>query len=102
MYTYIDIFFSPEGTNPLDVADRLRSAASLAFIVGPHDVLFEWRTVEEFRDRLTKIHEALAGTGVSYRVQSMEDTPDFVEPVSWPPTLVRAPEHPAYSNGSGK
>jgi hypothetical protein len=101
MYTYIDLFFSPDGTDPMVVADRLREAASLSFIVGPHDILFEWRTVEEFRAQLAKVHAALAGTGVTYRVQSVEDTPAFVEPVSWPPALIRTPEHPAYS-GSGK
>jgi hypothetical protein len=100
MYTYIDIFFSPDGTNPLDIAERLRSEASLPFIVGPHDILFEWRTVEEFRERMTRIHAALRGTGATYRVQSVEDTPSFVEPASWPPTLVRVPEHPAYTTGA--
>jgi hypothetical protein len=97
LHTYIDLYFAPEGVSPLEVADRLRRHAELTYIVGPHDLVFEWRTVEEFRERLEKVHQALQGTGVSYRVQSSADDSLFVEPVSWPPSLQTEPQaHPGY------
>jgi hypothetical protein len=97
LHTYIDLFFAPDGVSPLEVADRLRRHADLEFIVGPHDLVFEWSSVEEFRTRLAKIHEALRGTGVSYRVQSVSYDPMFVEPATWPPPLQAEPQqHPGY------
>ena len=97
MHTFIDLYFAPDGISPLDVADRVRRIAGLSFIVGPHDLVFEWQTVEEFRDRLAKLHDALQGTGVSYRVQSASDDSMFVPPVAWPPSLQTEPQtHPGY------
>jgi hypothetical protein len=101
MYSYIDLYFSPQGVSPLEIADRLRNSAGVSFIVGTHDLMFEWRNVEEFRDRMSRIHTALAGTGATYRVESVEETPEFVEPVSWPPAIVRAAEHPGFA-GEGR
>ncbi|HXQ93826.1 MAG TPA: hypothetical protein VN864_01455 [Thermoplasmata archaeon] len=97
MHTYIDLYFTPDGVSPLEIADRLRHQANLEFIVGPHDLVFQWASVEDFRTTLEKIHKALHGTGVSYRVQSTSDDPMFVEPVAWPPSLQPGPQqHPGY------
>jgi hypothetical protein len=97
VHTFVDLYFTPEGVSPLEVADRLRRQANLEFIVGPHDLVFEWGNVEDFRSRLEKIHKALHGTGVSYRVQSTSDDPMFVEPATWPPPLHAEPQqHPGY------
>jgi hypothetical protein len=97
MHTYIDLYFAPDGVSPLEIADRLQTHAHLSFIVGSHDLVFEWTTVDEFRTTLSKIHLALRGTGATYRVQSMGDSPDFSEPPTWPPPLSDAPaSHPGY------
>jgi hypothetical protein len=97
MHTYIDLYFSPNGANPLAIAERLRERAGVTFIVGPHDIAFEWQTVEEFRSKLSAIHEALRGSDASYRVESVEESPEFIEPTTWPPSLVRSlPAHPGY------
>jgi len=97
MHSYVDLYFSPESTPPFEISERLKRVAGLAFIIGPHDLAFEWRTETEFRERLSKVHEALRGTGVLYRVETVPDEPGYVEPLPWPPPLRRgdAP-HPGY------
>jgi hypothetical protein len=95
MHSYVDLYFAPEGVSPLDIADRLRATTGLSFVVGSHDLAFEWDTVEQFRAMLGKVHEALKGTGVSYRVETVAEEPAFVEPIPWPPVLPRSPpNHP--------
>jgi len=96
MHSYIDLYFAAEGVSPLEISDRVRAAAGLAFIIGPHDIAFEWSTVEEFRDRLSMIHAALHGTGVFYRIETVSDEPSFVDPVVWPPIVRTGPTHPGY------
>jgi hypothetical protein len=97
MHTYVDLYFAPDGTSPLEVAERLRDTAGLSYVVGPHDLHFEWMDVEEFRSMMDRIHTALRGTGVTYKVESAADDPMFVEPVQWPPPLRTGPtQHPGY------
>ncbi len=97
MHSYVDLYFSANGASPFEVSDRLRAAVGVEFIIGPHDVAFEWHTVEEFRTKLTKIHQALHGTGVTYRIETVSDEPGFVEPVVWPPPAPGPnPTHPGY------
>ena len=96
MHSYVDLFFTPESDSPLEISKRIRSAAGLSFIVGPHDLAFEWTTEEEFRTTLTKIHQALKGTGVFYRVETVTEEPAFVEPVPWPALPTSDRLHPAY------
>jgi hypothetical protein len=97
MHSYIDLYFSPEGVSPLEVSDRLRAMAGLSFVVGSHDLAFEWDTIEQFRVTLGKIHEALEGTGVTYRVETVAEEPQFVPPIPWPPVLPRTPPtHPGF------
>jgi len=97
MHSYIDLYFTPEGVSPLDIADRLRATAGLSFLVGAHDLAFEWDTVEQFRATLSKVHEALKGTGVSYRVETVPEESAFVDPIPWPPVLPHTPSnHPGF------
>ncbi len=98
MHTYVDLYFSPDGVSPLKIAERLREHAGLSFIVGTHDLVFEWSSVKEFRERLQKLHDALKGTGVTYHCESVIDDPTFIEPTPWPPPLPGvARENPGYS-----
>ena len=102
MHSFIDLYFAPENLSPLDLAERIRARTGLEFVMGAHDLAFDWATVEEFRGTLAKLHEALRGTGVLYRVQTVADEPTFVEPVPWPPPLHKqgpAP-HPAYDHST--
>ena len=97
MHSYIDLYFAADEASSLEVSDRLQSLAGMAFIIGPHDVAFEWHTVEEFREKLTKLHAALKGTGAYYRIETVTDEPGFVEPVVWPPPAIqRTTLHPGY------
>jgi hypothetical protein len=96
MHSYVDLYFTPESESPLEISKRIRDVAGLSFIAGPHDLAFEWTTEEQFRTILSKVHRALKGTGILYRVETVLDDPAFVEPVPWPalPTTDRL--HPAY------
>ena len=97
MHSYVDLFFTSEGVSPLDISDRIRATAGMEFIIGPHDIAFEWHTVDEFRSKLGKVHQALKGTGVFYRIETVTDEPGFVEPVVWPPPAIqRNTVHPGY------
>jgi hypothetical protein len=97
MHSYIDLYFTPDGVSPLEIADRLRETAGLSFVVGTHDLAFEWDTVEQFRATLSKIHESLKGSGVNYRVETVAEEPAFVDPIPWPPLLPRSPPtHPGF------
>ncbi len=97
MHTYVDLYFTPESVSPLALSDRLRAVAGLSFIIGPHDLVFDWNFEKEFQERLAKIHEALKGTGILYRVETVSDAPDFAPPIPWPPPMPRQdPEHPGF------
>jgi hypothetical protein len=97
MHSYVDLLFSSDSISPLEVSDRLKSLAGVEFIIGPHDIAFEWHTVEDFREKLEKLHRALKGTGVQYRVETVTDEPGFVEPVIWPPAPIQSQRvHPGY------
>ncbi len=97
MHTYIDLYFTPDSLPPFEVAKRLREGAGLTFIIGPHDLAFEWKNETEFHRELGKVHKALQGTGVLYRVETVQEDPTFIEPIPWPPPLPRNdPVHPAY------
>ncbi len=96
MHSYIDLYFTPENISPLDISKRLHRVG-LSFIIGPHDIAFEWKTEEEFHERLSKLMAALKGTGVFFRVETIPEDPPFIDPIPWPPTAPRTdPVHPAY------
>jgi hypothetical protein len=97
MRTYIDLYFSPDAVSPTDIGERIQKLAGLSYIRGPHDLIFEWTTMTEFHEILGKIHGALAGTGVLYRVETVAEEPAFVEPIPWAPPLSTGPgTHPLY------
>jgi len=97
MHSYVDLYFTPETIPPLEISKRLSDVAGLSFIIGPHDLAFEWKTEEEFHFRITKIHSALKGTGVLYRVETVPQGPAFIDPLPWPSPLPRNNAiHPVY------
>jgi hypothetical protein len=102
MRTYVDITFSSEGRPATSVAERLLDRAGLALITGPHDLCFEWSSVEEFQRCVEAIHAALEGTHATYRLETLDDEDDSPEPVSWPPGLRESPrKNPGYSGKNG-
>ncbi|MGC2034353.1 MAG: hypothetical protein WA761_02770 [Thermoplasmata archaeon] len=97
MRTYIDITFSSDGPSPIDLAERIRETLGLSFIVGSHDLMFEWSSAEEFRGRIEQVHDLLRDTGAYYRVQTAEEEPGRSPIIAWPPALTDGPQrHPAY------
>jgi len=95
MRSYVDLYFTPDSTPPEEIAKRLFEIAGLSLIAGPHDLVFEWESEEEFYDRLSKVRAALKGTGVFYRVETVRETWAFSDPIPWPPPLRRTePVHP--------
>ncbi len=98
MRTYVDLFFSSESDAALDVVSKVRELAGVDFVSGPHDLLFSWQTVDEFRTMLEKVHRALAGSGIVYRIETVLDDAGYVDPVPWPPpTRPGEPiPHPGY------
>jgi hypothetical protein len=96
MHSYIDLYFTPDSLPPPEILKRVRAATGLSFIRGPHDIMFEWKTEEEFRATLSKIHAALKGTGVLYRVETVSDETSFVPPVPWPALPQADKLHPVY------
>ncbi len=100
MHSYVDFYFSPDGASPIDVAERVRDRIGLVPIVGAHDLVFEWSTVEEFRRVLRQLHDAVQGTGTKYRIETVAEDPQFVEPIPWPPAIHAGPSrHPAFGRG---
>jgi len=87
MRSYIDLSFTPGPIPPVEISRRLLQMAGLSLITGTHDLTFEWETEEEFQTRLSKIHAALTGTGVSYRVETIIEEPTAGSPAHWPPPL---------------
>jgi hypothetical protein len=97
MHSYVDLYFTPESVSPLEISERIRTGTGLSFIMGAHDLVFEWANENEFRATLAKIHEALKGTGILYRVETIAEDPGYIEPLPWPPPMPRRdPVHPAY------
>lgn len=84
MRSYIDLYFAPDSLAPPEIRDRVRAGTGMSFIRGPHDLVFDWTTEEEFRVKLLRIHESLKGTGVYYRVETVQDETGAIEPVPWP------------------
>ena len=77
MKTYLIIFHSSSGENPLLVMQRL---TGLGFkpVTGKYDLEYDWRrdiSVHDILELSIKIHETLKGTGVFYKLE----TPEFEE-----------------------
>ncbi len=75
MHSYVDLYFTPESRSPIEISERLKAVAGLSFIMGPHDLVFDWEHESDFQERLSKIHEALKGTGVLYRIETVTEEP---------------------------
>jgi len=103
MRTYIDISFSSGGMTPTAIIRRFQGLSEARFILGEHDIAFDWSTVGEFQRRMDAIHAAFNGTGVTYRVHTVPGESDLRPPVSWPPIVSPAQdENPAYPRPAGR
>lgn len=101
MRSFVDITFAADGPSPMEIAEEIKRGMGLSFLVGSHDLVFEWRTPEEFRERLEQLHEFLKGTGAFYRVHTAEEEGTVSAAVAWPPALGGEPQlHPAYDRPS--
>src|SRR5208282_26967 len=97
MRSYVDLYFTPESVSPLEISKRLLSIAGMSFIIGPHDLVFDWENEQDFQGRLGRVHDALKGTGVLYRIETVAEEPGVIEPLPWPPPMPpRDPVHPGF------
>ena len=72
MKTYLTIWFSSEGSGPVEVVERLRS---LGFepVEGYHDHVYDWKRNVDLGDILQltdKIHHTLKGLTVLYKIET--------------------------------
>jgi hypothetical protein len=102
MITFIDLIFSPRGQPAGTIIDRLQRLPGISSVMGEHDLLFHWKTPEEFNAKLLAIHQALAGTEATYRIFTVEDSYQSRDPVPWIPAVDTDPtNHPAYPKKGG-
>lgn len=95
--TYVDLTFAAAGASVLVVVRKLQDHAGVSFITGEHDLYFDWQSQPEFDTHMTDIHNALRGTGATYRVHTVLENTPWTEPVAWPPPLDTAVgENPAF------
>lgn len=85
--TYVDLTFTSAGASVLVVVRKLQDHADVAMITGEHDLYFDWKSQTDFDTHMKKIHDALRGTGTTYRVHTVLDNTPWVEPVAWPPPM---------------
>ena len=98
MMTFIDLTFSPSGQPPFTVVAKLQRIPGVTSVMGNHDVMFRWQTNAQFDEKIRAVHHALRETGATYRVFTVEDSYQSLEPVSWVPPVEAEPElaqHPA-------
>jgi hypothetical protein len=72
MKTYLTIWFSSEGSGPVEIVERLRS---LGFepLRGYHDHVYDWKKNVNLSDILEftdKIHQTLNGLNVLYKIET--------------------------------
>lgn len=70
--TYLNIIFSSEGANPVEVVERLRS---LGFrpLRGVHDHVYDWGrdvSLDDILQIATSVHETLKGLNVLYKLET--------------------------------
>lgn len=99
--SFVDITFSSSGMIASMVVRRLHSLPHVRFISGDHDLYFDWNEPEEFDSKLKVIHDALAGTGATYRVHTRLEGSAWAKPIPWPPSVLETPEeNPAFAQRS--
>ncbi len=89
--SFVDITFSANGTSAVAVARRLQNLDRISFISGEHDLSFDWQSPVDFEALLSVIHEALTGTGATYRVHTLAENGGWSPPPVWPPSLAEVP-----------
>ncbi len=69
--TYLKLHFYSEGPNPLEIVKLVKQIGFLP-VVGDYDFVIEYDTPSEYADIVRRLHDALAGTRVYYRLISKE------------------------------
>lgn len=72
MRVYIEIYFSSEGSNPLETLDIMKD---LGFdpVVGEYDFAMDYDTPDEYQEIVKNLTEALEGTQIRYRLTTRKD-----------------------------
>jgi hypothetical protein len=92
--TYIDITYAAGGSDPIVVDQRLKGLTQVELLAGSHDLAFDWGDMDQFTSIVRAIHEALAGTGASYRVQTEIEQSMAPDYTVWPPMVDEHAEAP--------
>ena len=71
MRTYLKIHFSSEGENPMEAIKRVKEVGFVP-VVGDYDFVIDYCTPEEYEDIIRRLHDALGGSGVYYRLVSRD------------------------------
>ena len=73
MKTYLTIWFSSEGADPLTVAQTLQSMGFKP-IKGPHDHVYDWKkepTLDDVLQLVNNVHQTLKGLNVLYKIETV-------------------------------
>ena len=69
--TYLKLYFSSEGPDPMEVIDKVKGIGFKA-VVGNFDFVIEFDTPEEYGGILAALHETLRGTNTRFTLTSKE------------------------------
>lgn len=72
MRVYIELYFSTEGSSPLETLDVMKD---LGFdpVVGEYDFAMDYETPEEYKQIVKDLTEVLEGTQIRYRLTTRKD-----------------------------
>ena len=71
MRTYLKIHFNSEGENPMETLKRVKKVGFIP-VVGDYDFVIDYNTPGEYSEIISRLHDALAGSGVYYRLVSRD------------------------------
>lgn len=87
MLTYVKVYFSTEGPSPIKIAEKVSQVTGLAFVRGEQDIVFEWKTNEEYEDIMERIFQAFQGSKAFLKYETMDDAGSPVHLLAqWPPS----------------
>ncbi|MGC8496619.1 MAG: hypothetical protein ACP5NL_01265 [Thermoplasmata archaeon] len=69
MKLYVKVYFSPDGISPLEII-RILKEGGFVSVFGQFDFVKEFDSEQEYNDTVTRLYNALKGTGVMFRINT--------------------------------